>query len=99
MAKWDHYVDQKLKQLELTTKWMDWYRKEAEEHDRLVTERMNYMYTYYDYRHDRQKARARFLKHANRKSTLGDIGALLDKWTLDSKAQTEHFHGEQHLLE
>jgi len=49
------------------------------------------MYNYYDYKNDRYRVRERFVRHMNRKTTLEDVGALLDKWTLDSKAKQEYF--------
>jgi len=57
------------------------------------------MYNYADLENDRHRVRERFVKHMNRKTTLEDIGVLLDKWVLDSKANTEHFHPEHHLRE
>jgi hypothetical protein len=57
------------------------------------------MYSYADWKNDRYQVRERFTRHMNQKTTLEDIGLLLDKWILDSKANTEHFHPGKHLLE
>jgi hypothetical protein len=98
-AKWDHYVDSKLKQIQVTTDGLEFEEQQAKFEDREITHRLEYMYNYFDYRNDRHRVRERFVKHMNKKTTLGDVGALLDKWVLDNKASTEHFHPEVHLLE
>lgn len=61
--------------------------------------RMEFMYDYMDFRSDRHRVRERFLEHANKKSTIEDIGGLLDKFVLDSKANTEYFQPENHILQ
>ena len=61
--------------------------------------RMEFMYDYMDFRSDRHRVRERFLEHANKKSTIEDIGGLLDKFVLDSKANTEYFQPEHHILQ
>ena len=44
--------------------------------------------------------RDRFMKEMNRKTTLEDIGLMLDKFTLDSKATSvEYMDPARHLLE
>lgn len=62
-------------------------------------DRIEFMYSYADTENDRHRVRERFFKHMNRKTTLEDIGLLLDKWVLDSKANTEFFSPEHHLNE
>jgi hypothetical protein len=57
------------------------------------------MYNYLDYRADRNRIRERFVQHSNRKSSLDDIGGLLDEWVLDSKAATKYWQPAKHLLE
>lgn len=98
-AKWDHYIDQKLSQLQITTKQLEHDLPFAELHDKQIEGRMEFMYNYMDFRSDRHRVRERFLKHVNKKSTIEDIGGLIDKFTLDSKANTEYFQPEHHLLE
>ncbi len=44
------------------------------------------MYNYLDYKGDRHKVRQRFLNEMNKKTTLEDIGLILDEFVLDSKA-------------
>lgn len=98
-AKWEHYLDQTIRKLNITTPQLETEELEADHFDPWMAERINYMYDYYDWRHCRHRVRERFIKHCNRKSTLEDIGYLLDKWTYDSKANTEYFHMDKHLLE
>ena len=57
------------------------------------------MYDSLDYKHDRHRVRERFVKHVNKKTTIQDIGLLLDKWTLDSKGKVENWTPERHILE
>jgi len=51
-----------------------------------MKERVELMYSYDDIRHDRHILRNRFLHEMNKKTTLRDIGAKLDEFILDSKA-------------
>jgi len=44
------------------------------------------MYNYLDYESDRVRVRERFLKEMNKKTTLEDIGRMLDKLLVDEKA-------------
>jgi DNA-directed RNA polymerase sigma subunit (sigma70/sigma32) len=90
-AKWDHYIDSKLQHLEWTCAELDKQEKEAEAHDEWIRPRVEYMYNYLDYDSDRHRVRQRFLLHANRKSTIEDIGELLDRYVLDSKARSAEF--------
>ena len=58
------------------------------------------MYNYLDYESDRYRIRERFARHCNQKTTIEDIGELLDELTLDSKARDpESFQAQHHLLE
>lgn len=90
-AKWDHYIDSKLAQLELTTDHFEEITPVIEVEDEIMKNKMEYMYSYIDFRSDRHRARERFVKHVNKKSTIEDIGGLLDRFVLDSKANTEFF--------
>ena len=58
------------------------------------------MYNYLDYKSDRHRVRERFVNEMNKKTSLEDIGLLLDEFVLDSKANTgENYDAAQHLLE
>jgi hypothetical protein len=46
------------------------------------------MYNYFDYDNDRIKVRERFLKEAEKKTTLKDIGDMLDKFIIDERADS-----------
>ncbi len=43
---------------------------EAKQWDPWIENRVEYMYTYNDHRHDRHRVRERFVKHANKKTTI-----------------------------
>jgi hypothetical protein len=45
------------------------------------------MYNYIDYDNDRARVRNRLMKEAHKKTTLKDIGELLDKFLLDERAE------------
>jgi hypothetical protein len=45
------------------------------------------MFNYADYDNDRARVKARFLKEVNKKTTLKDIGELLDKLILNEKTE------------
>ena len=58
------------------------------------------MYNYLDYKNDRHRVRERFLKEMNKKTTIQDVGYLLDELVLDSKAENKDFYDPaKHLLE
>jgi hypothetical protein len=50
------------------------------------------MYNYLDYKSDRQRVRERFVHEMNKKTSLEDIGLLLDEFVLDSKANTGEYY-------
>jgi hypothetical protein len=89
-AKWDHYVDQTLSKLKITSKDHD--REWAIEHDEDMKERVEIMYSFDDIAHDRHVLRDRFLKEMNKKTTLKDIGRKLDEFILDAKANNAQFY-------
>ena len=58
------------------------------------------MYNYLDYKNDRHRVRERFLSEMNKKTTIQDVGYLLDELVLDSKANsTEFYDPAVHLTE
>ena len=67
-AKWDHYVDDTLSRLKITTKEYD--RDWAREYDKDMKERVEIMYSYDDIVNDRHILRNRFLREMNKKTTL-----------------------------
>lgn len=83
-AKWDHYVDKTLSRFKLRAR--DYDREVAEEVEKDMKERVELMYSFDDIANDRYILRNRFLHEMNKKTTLKDIGAKLDEFILDSKA-------------
>jgi len=63
----------------------------SEQHDPWIKERLDFMFDYFDYKNDRTRVRERFVQNMNKKTTVEDIGFLLDQWSLDSKANQEFF--------
>ena len=64
----------------------------GEEYDKDMKERVELMYSYDDFKHDRHILRDRFLNEMNRKTTLKDIGAKLDEFMLDNKANMAQYY-------
>jgi len=60
-AKWDHYIDSKLAQVQTTTKQLEEQRYFAEQHDEWIKPRVEFMYNYLDYKSDRHRVRQRFV--------------------------------------
>jgi hypothetical protein len=56
------------------------------------------MYNYFDFDNDRARVRHRFIKEMNKKTTLKDIGEMLDKFILDDKAElSQYYDPEFHM--
>jgi DNA-directed RNA polymerase sigma subunit (sigma70/sigma32) len=49
------------------------------------------MFNYLDYDNERYKVRARFIKEMNKKTTLEDVGRILDKFIIDEQAKDIEF--------
>lgn len=99
-AKWDNYLDRKLEQLQWTNTKHATDTYNSKDYDAWIEPRVEYMYNYMDYESDRLRIRERFARHCNKKTTIEDIGELLDELTLDSKARDpDTFQAEHHLLE
>lgn len=97
-AKWDHYIDSNLSRLKFTAYDLD--LELAAEFDKDMKERVELMYSYDESRHERKLLRNKFLIEMNKKTTLKDIGAKLDEFILDSKANLgHHYHAERHTFE
>ena len=97
-AKWDHYIDTNLQRLKFTHLEMD--LEVTAEFDKDMKERVELMYSYDDFTHDRHILRDKFLNEMNKKTTLKDIGTKLDEFILDSKANVgPYYHFDRHTFE
>lgn len=75
-------------------------RREAEQYDEWVEQRVEFMYNYLDYNNDRYRLREQFANEMHKKTSLQDVGEKLDEFILDSKAkQLEYWNYEKHTLE
>lgn len=62
-----------------------------------MNQKLDYMYDYLDYDHDRAKVRGKFLGEMNKKPSLADIGETLDKLHYESKAfNWKHYKLNEH---
>ena len=52
-----------------------------------MNEKLDYMYDYLDYDHDRAKVRNKYIKSMHKKTSLQDIGETLDELVIDNKAK------------
>jgi DNA-directed RNA polymerase sigma subunit (sigma70/sigma32) len=99
-AKWDHHVDEHLKQLTVVTEQLYNEKHNSAAHDAWMQPRIDFMYNHLDFHNSRARTRLRFIKTMHKKSTLEDIGGLLDKFTLDSKARiADYYDPKKHALE
>ena len=74
----------------------------AEEYDRWIKRRVEYMYDYIDFDNERVNVRTRFLNEMHKKTTMQDIGEKLDEFIYSSKAAVlldGHWDSTKHLLE
>ena len=53
----------------------------------MIKRRADFMFNYMDFRNDRYRLRDKFMTEYNKKTTLQDIGQLLDKFIVDEKAK------------
>lgn len=59
--------------------------------------KIDYMYNYLDFDHEREEVRRKFLQEMNKRTTLADIGETLDKLVIDSKAANwKHYKLNEH---
>lgn len=74
----------------------------AEEHDEMMQKRVEFMYDYLDFDHERAQVRKKFLSQMHKKTTLQDIGEKLDEFIMSSKARVAlegHWNNSKHVLE
>lgn len=99
-AKWDHHVDTFLSQAQITNLKWEREKEEAELHDAWLKPKIDFMFNYLDFESDRDRTRQRFNQEMHRKSTIEDIGGILDVLTLDSKAKVaDYWDSSKHIAE
>lgn len=101
-AKWEWLKDRTLGQYKLTTEEVANKKKVADEYDRWIKPRVEFMYNYLDFDNERHAIRNRFLHEMNKKTTVKDIGEKLDEFTWSSKSATMmagYWHNNKHILE
>ena len=60
--------------------------------DEKMSQKLDFMYDYLDYDHDRARVRNKFLKDVAKRTTLEDIGETLDRLTYASKADDYKYY-------
>ena len=90
--KWKWYVDSRASQMEMVYDNLKLDEEYAKEHDKRIKTRITYMFNYLDVDNDRGRATRRFLNKMNKKTTLKDIGYLLDKFMIESKANIGKYY-------
>ena len=80
-AKFNHKVDTFLSQAKITYDNLEKDKEEAAIHDSELLPKLTFMLSHMDYEHDRVRVRERFVKKMHQKSSLEDIGGLLDVLT------------------
>jgi hypothetical protein len=86
-AKQQFFDDAFENQLTLTTKEFMEKQEQLRLEDERMSKKLDFMYSYLDFDTDRSMVRTKFLQEMNKKTTLKDIGEILDKLVLDSKAE------------
>ena len=84
---------------QLTFKTLEFQEKAAiyEQQDKWMGDKIDYMYNYLDFDHERETVRRKFLQEMNKRTTLQDIGESLDKMVIDSKAANwKHYSLAEH---
>lgn len=98
-AKWNWTKDKVMKQKKLTTMELLEEGDIADEHDAWVKDRVEFMYDYLDFNTERKQIRLKFLNEMHKKTSLKDIGELLDEFILTSKAGVAENFDAKHILE
>ena len=66
-------------------------REDVEAHDKRVKERADFMFDYLDFDNDRVRIRNKFIREMNKRTTLEDIGRVLDKFIIDEQADSYEY--------
>lgn len=99
-AKWNWLVTRTYEQTRVSNAQLESEASYAEEYDRWIKDRVEFMYDYLDFDNDRSRIRSRFLEEMHKKTTVKDIGDKLDEFTLSSKAAiAEYWDFGKHVLE
>ena len=101
-AKWEWHKDRTLGQFKATTMEIEEEKAIAEDYDRWMKPRVEFMYNYMDFDNERHKMRDKFLNQMHKKTTVKDIGEKLDEFIWSSKAATMlngHWDDATHTLE
>lgn len=72
--------------MQMTTNEFEVMGESIKFEDERMQEKFDFMYNYMDYDHDRAVVRNKYLKEMNKKTSLEDIGEILDDMVIDSKA-------------
>lgn len=93
-------MQETLDQLKLTTAGLEEELYYHRQRDAQLERRADYMYSYVDYDNDRARIKMRFIKEINKKTTLKDIGDLLDQLILNEKAKgSDYYDPAVHMYE
>ncbi len=90
-AKWNYYVREKMNQLKVSTRDLEeaaYYHGGPNGIDEQIAKRAEFMYDYFDYDNDRARVRNRFIQEANKKTSLKEIGEMLDQFILDERSDS-----------
>lgn len=85
-AKHRFFEDGIANQLRITELELAENGEQLEIDDKMMSDKVEFMYDHLDYDYDRKTMRAKFLNEMNKKASLADIGETLDKLVANSKA-------------
>jgi len=83
--------------MQYTTKDFEERKEVLEAHDYHMKEKLDFMYNYADFDHDRHRVRDKFLNEMNKRTSLADIGETLEQLHYESKAANwKHYKLDEH---
>ena len=62
--------------------------------DQMIKTRAEFMYNFADYENDRARVRQRLMDEQSKRTTLKDIGEMLDKFIIDERGEGARFIGQ-----
>lgn len=81
---WYNY---QMEQMQVTSKNLEQQYQAASETDPMIKIRANFMFSFLDYENDRVPLREKFISEMNKKTTLEDIGKMLDEFVYKEKGE------------
>lgn len=89
-AKWNWYIDTKMNSLKKMSTDLKEIIRIYKRHEGGYKERLEFMYNHFDYENDRTRVRNKLAHKMHKKTTLKDIGEILDEMIFDEQQSTNN---------